>query len=428
MRRNMNMTPPDLDQPQLPAQSQLDALDGGRQDATRFALVCGAIIVLCLALKLPSLFFARAEYDERIYWEVAWNWLNNGRYSLQGMPVLKELPPSVYDRPFFHHPPLLPMLLTPFVAADSPRLAILTSWLGHVLAIIGVAMICWTWRRRAWAPTHFPLWLPVLAVALDPLLTFISRKLWVDGLVGGFGGLALGLVCVAADHRCLRSAIGAGIALGLAALAKLPALLLLPVGVFMVFVLTAGDRRTRFRLAAALVLPACLVVLPWFIVFRAHYGQWLPDWIKPDAALIAASPLVARAMSRPWHYYITQAVLVAPIVLVVLAVGVSRWRHVRLPRLAVPVVWVVVVWLGLMVLRAQGHSVQLRFLTPAVPGLYVWLAALLTTAHPKRSFLPLIALLAVLYGAVYSGFYLQEGAFDEIKSVPEILWQIITRS
>lgn len=421
------MTSPHPNQPRSPTPFRPTVLGSERHDAARFALVCAAIIILCLALKLPSLFFARAEYDERIYWEVTWNWLNNGRYSLQGMPVLKELPPSVYDRPFFHHPPLLPMLLAPFVAADAPGPAIVISWLGHVLAIVGVAMICWTWRRRSWPPTHFPLWLPVLAVALDPLMTFISRKLWVDGLVGGFGGLALGLVCIAADRRCLRSAIAAGLVLGLAALAKLPALLLLPVGVFMVLALTAGHRRTRFRLTAAFVLPACLVVLPWFIAFRAHYGQWLPDWIKPDAALIAASPLVVRAMSRAWHYYISQAVLVAPIVLVVLAAGVSRWRHVRLPRLAVPVVWVVVVWLGLMALRAQGHSVQLRFLTPAAPGLYVWLAALLTTAHPKRSLLPLVALLAVLYGAVYSGFYLQEGAFDEIKSVPEILWQILTQ-
>ena len=68
------------------------------------------------------------------------------------------------------------------------------------------------------AADALPLWLPVLAVALDPLMTFISRKLWVDGLVGGFGGLALGLLCVAADRRCRRSAIAAGIALGLAAL------------------------------------------------------------------------------------------------------------------------------------------------------------------------------------------------------------------
>ena len=68
----------------------------------RYVAVCALIIALCLALKLPSLFFPRAEYDERIYLSVAGNWLKNGSYSLQGTAVLRELPSSMYDKPLFH--------------------------------------------------------------------------------------------------------------------------------------------------------------------------------------------------------------------------------------------------------------------------------------------------------------------------------------
>jgi len=392
----------------------------------RYVAVCAFIIALCIALKLPSLFFPRAEYDERIYWSVTWNWLHNGSYSLQGMPILGELPPATYDRPLFHHPPLLPMLLAPFVAADSPRLAILPSWLGHVLAVIGVAMVSWTWRRRCWGATHFLLWLPVLAAALDPLMTFCSRRIWPDNMVGGFAGLSLGLLCIAVERRCVGWAAAAGVALGLAALAKLPALALIPAGILLIFMAPALESARRRRMLLAHLLAAGFVVAPWFIVFHAEYGVFTPDWIRPEAALVAASTHIARAMSQPWHYYLSQSILIAPVVLLTLAAALLQFRRVTTLRLAVPLAWIVVPWLALLVLWLQGYSQQMRFLTPAVPALYVLLGSLLARAPPRRSLLPLLALLAVLYGAVYAGYYLLENRPDEIVPVPEMLWPSLT--
>lgn len=391
----------------------------------RYVIVCAAILALCLTLKLPSLFFPRAEYDEQIYWQLTWNWLNNGTYSLQNMPVLKELPPTIYDRPLFHHPPLLSVLLMPFVAVNTPAAAIVVSWLGHALAVVAVGVACWVLRRRSWSATHFALWLPVLAAALDPVMAFSSRKLWPDSLVGGLGGLGVVLVWLAAGRGPSRWAWAGGGLLGLAALGKLTGLALLPIAA--VAALTApGSSPAERRRAILVSLPlAMVVVLPWLLVFRSTCGVWLPTWIRPDTALIAASPHVAREMTHPWYYYVSESVAVAPVVLVALIAGAWRWRHLLRPPLVFPAAWLALVWLALLAAHWQGHGMQMRYLTPAVVGLYLFIGGLLATAQPKRSLLPLLVLLTAVLGAVHIGFYLVYGQqFDEIVSFPELLYRM----
>jgi len=423
--------------------------DSDQQEYHRYLLCCAAIIALALALKLPSLFSPRVEDDELIYWQLTQNWLDHGSYSLQGAPVLKALPPSIYDKPLFHHPPLLPIFLSPFVATHSPNAAILVSWLGHVLAIVGVAIICWTWRRRSWRATDLALWLPVLAMACDPLMTFTARKLWPDNLVGGFAGLAMGLYCLAAARRSAGWAVAGGVAAGLAGLAKLPGLFILPAGI-LVLVLwpsrgsspagaevprgegflgrTRSLARTRLGLACLGILPAFVILLPWFAVFYAQYHMLLPAWIRPDAALRMLSPLVNRAMDRPWHFYFSQSAMISPVVVVIFAALLSRFRLVLSVRLAVPLCWVGGVVLALMFLYFRGHSMQMRFLTPAIPGLYALLSGLLASVNPRRSFLGLAALLAVIYGVSTMGFFLypENMKYDDIVSVPEIVWRMWT--
>lgn len=397
-------------------------------------LICAAIVLLCLALKLPSLTYPRLEYDERIYWQLTDNWLKHGTYSLRGTQVLRELPPSVYDKPLFHHPPLLPILLAPCVWLGSPNAAILVAWLGHVLAIIGVAIICWMWRRRSWRATTFVLWLPVLGVALDPVLTFTARKIWIDPVAGGLAGLAMGLCALAAHHRSPRWAALAGVVFGLAGRAKLSALLVLPAGILLLgWGRGAGPNgpvrtRTRTGMMLACALPAGIVLLPWFVVFYGHYHRLLPDWIRPDAALIAASPHVAREMDRPWRFYFTQSALVSPVVLVVVVAVFQRARRLLTARLGLPVLWVGLVLIGLLGLRALGHGAQLRYLTPALPGVYVALAALLGLASAGRSVLGPVALLSVIYGAVAMGYFLYPDnlRYDDIVPLPEIIWRMWT--
>ncbi len=391
-------------------------------DLRRYVLVCVLIAATCLAFKLPSLTFPRQEYDERIYWQLTENWLETGSYSIQGRPVLRELPPSIYDRPLFHHPPLMSLLLTPFVTFESPNGAVLIAWLGHLLAIVGVAVICWTWRRRTWHATHLSLYLPVLAMAMDPVFVFCGRKLWPDNLVGGLVALAVGLTCLAAHRRSIPWALGAGLVFGAAGLAKLPGLLVLPVGLLVLaFVRDVGIGR-RAGMMLAVMVPAAVVVTPWFAVFHGQYGCFVPTWIRPTEALMAVSSHVFREKHQPWHYYLSQSALVSPIVLVLLGGTVRRSRLIFRRTLAIPLFWFLSVLAALMVLRASGHGMQMRYLTPAIPAFYAMLAGLLGRAHPRRSLLAFGAVLAIFYGMVAMGFYLVMDQYDEIVSVPEMLY------
>jgi len=399
-----------------------------RVDRWRYLAICGMIVVLCVALKLPSLFWPRLEYDERIYIELTANWHFNGAYSLRGTPVLGELPPSIYDKPLFHHPPLLALLLRPIVAARSAQWAILPSWLGHVLSVVGVAMAVWSLRRPNWSGVELALWLPVLGVAVDPNLAFCARKVWPDNLSGGFSALAMGLWFVAADRRSVGWAVAGGVALGLAGLAKLLCLVILPAGLL---VLASGQglvTRQRWTLGLAAAASALVVVAPWLIWFFAEYGSLLPTWIRPDTALRTASTHVDREMGRAWHFYIAETIKVAPVMLVVFVVYVLGLRRLRTPRKLAPLVWVALVFAALLVAWRQGHGMQMRYLTPAVPGLYVMMGLALGVVPSRRSLLPAVMLVLVVYGAVWTGFYLLDGRFDEIVAVPEMLWQSFTET
>ena len=176
------------------------------------------------------------------------------------------------------------------------------------------------------------------------------------------------------------------------------------------------------------VLPAFVILLPWFAVFYGQYQTPLPTWIRPDAALRALSGHVDRAMGRPWYFYFSQSAMITPVVVVILTGFFLRFRLILSGRLAVPLCWVGVVVVALLFLRDGGHSMQMRFLTPAIPGGYAMLAGLLAGANPRRSLLGPLALLAVIYGVSTMGFYLYPGnmKWDDIVSVPEILWRIWT--
>jgi 4-amino-4-deoxy-L-arabinose transferase-like glycosyltransferase len=233
----------------------------------------------------------------------------------------------------------------------------------------------------------------------------------------------MGLLSVAAARRRAAWAVAGGTALGLAALTKLSALILIPAAALLLWSV-AADARRRGRLLLAGGLPVVFLVTGWFAVFYSCYGCFLPGWIRPDAAMIEASELVRRAVSQPWHYYLTESTLVAPVVLVVLIGCVARWRQVWTVSLGVPFVWVSLVVVGLTVLGLRGQGMQLRFLTIASPGLYAMMAALLARADPRRPALAIAVLLAVLYGAIYSGYFLLNGIPDEIQPVPRYLWQV----
>lgn len=150
-----------------------DARSHSRSASRGFIVFCCASVIVSAFLKLPSLRYPFSEGDEHIYWQLADNLARGRECTLQGTEVLRELSPDMYDRPLFHHPPLFPALLVPFVLTDNNSAAVMVSWLGHFLCLIAVALV----GRRALLglPTGAHItspafWLSIVGLSADPLL------------------------------------------------------------------------------------------------------------------------------------------------------------------------------------------------------------------------------------------------------------------
>src|SRR4029453_4014754 len=93
------------------------------------------------------------------------------------------------------------------------------------------------------------------------------------------------------------------------------ALILLPV---FFFAAVRGDVTWKERAASASVvlLPVCMIVMPWLALFYARYGAVIPDWVKPDAKLMDLYPFVRVAVERPWYYYLFKLGLIVPLTFV----------------------------------------------------------------------------------------------------------------
>jgi 4-amino-4-deoxy-L-arabinose transferase-like glycosyltransferase len=378
----------------------------------RIVVLVALFSAFAIVLKLPSLGFAHDEPDEIIYWSVARNLVEHGTYTLRGAPIQSHLSPRIYDRPLFHHPPLYPLLLTPFVALDAPQAAVIISWLGHLLCIASIGIIAWAVGAGGeWADDS--VWLALLGVTTDPLLAHVSRKLWIDALLAGLVALALALVWAArvSRHRRLLLVLG-GIVLGLAGLAKLPGLLAAPLAA-MLALRGEGGRRERVRDLLLLFAPCALFVLPWLTVFVSTYGVLTPTWLRPDDDALRHYPFLALSVGRPWYYYAAKLALAEPVVVAGMALCLGRPRGSGLARWAAPA-WLLI-WLVVSTIQSVGgYGFQMRYLAPLVPSLSAMLLCAQTGGYAK----PVVAL-AITYGAIGSAPYLLAGQMDELMSLAE---------
>jgi len=390
-----------------------------------FVLFCCAAALLCVLFKFPSLAYPRTEGDERIYWQLAQNLARTGDYTLRGSPLVNELSPYMYDRPIFHHPPLFPALLSLFAVAEMENAAILVSWLGHVLAVLAVAlvghhmMMSSTHRDSdaGWPITSPVFWLPVLGVAADPLLMFVSRRIWIDSLLAGLIAMSVALLLTAEGKRRRIMLAAAGVVLGLAGLAKLTALILVPL---VLFVCWRDEPTWKERaIAMALVLlPAGVLVAPWLIVFYQKTGVFVPSWVKPDARLMDLYPFVRAAVERPWYYYIFKLILIMPVA-VVAAWAIAGERplwHNRIVQIAI--LWFSIVLATLTWLGINEYGFQMRHIAPAMPAVYVVLLVLL--AERQRPLLLMVCGFTILIGTVTGAMHLLAPQFDEIVSLARV--------
>jgi 4-amino-4-deoxy-L-arabinose transferase-like glycosyltransferase len=389
-----------------------------RRSAPGFAVIVTSILTLVILLKLPTLVFPHSEWDEQVYWELAKRLLVDGQYSLQGLSILRQLPAAVYDQPLFHHPPLFPLLLTPFASADQASLAVVVSWMGHLLCIIAVALIGHTLLRsaRPSTPAHDALfWLPVLGVALDPGLTFVSRKLWIDSLLAGLASLSIAMFYRATTaeppRRRLLLVIG-GILLGLAALTKLIAVVVVPA----ILVLIVGGYKTmRERIAAAVWggLPCVALVALWLVPFYWQFGTLLPHWTVPPDEILQTNAFLKASLNRSPHYYPIQLSLVQPLYPMCCVLFPYRRLGSSIISLAAWV-WLVGTMLIVAMLGMGGYGFMMRLLSPLYPSIYVLAYGWLLKSEQDRPVIQLICLLCIVYAGMQGAYYLVDWRSDEL--------------
>ena len=386
--------------------------------------VCLVALVLCTVLKVPALIYPPDEADEQIHWQLAVSLAQRGEYTLRGSALLPSLSPYIYDRPLFHHPPLYPSLLVPFVRAEAQPAAVLVSWLGHLLAVLAVALIGrHALRRHPEVTAVSPrFWLPVIGVAADPLLMFVSKRLWIDGLLAGLVALGMAILLHAGGRRRRSVLALAGLVLGLAALAKLTALILVPLFLF-VAVKTDTNWRARALSALAVGLPVVVLVVPWLLAFHAASGVFIASWIRPDARSLELFPFLRTVVERPGYYYFTTLISIMPLALVAAWVLASRTAWQR------SATQVVAAWFGLYVLAQtllglDGYGFQMRHIAPAVAAVYA--VVLLALIERERAMLMLAAALAIVIGAVTGAMHLLAPQFDEMTSIPMIAWLLLS--
>jgi 4-amino-4-deoxy-L-arabinose transferase-like glycosyltransferase len=388
--------------------------------------VCLAALALCTALKVPALIYPPDEADEQIHWQLAVNLAQRGEYTLRGSALLPSLSPYIYDRPLFHHPPLYPALLVPFVRAEAQPAAILVSWLGHLLAVLAVALIGRHALQRQTASevttTSPRFWLPVVGVAADPLLMFVSKRLWIDGLLAGLVALGVAILLHAEGRRRRPVLALAGLVLGLAALAKLTALILAPLFLF-VALKTPATWKDRAFAALAVGFPVVLLVVPWLLVFHATSGVFVAGWIRPDARSLELYPFLRTVVERPWYYYLTTLISIMPLALVAAWVLASRtsWQRVAMPVVAG---WFCLYVLAQTLLGIDGYGFQMRHIAPAVTAVYA--VVLLALLERERPMLMFAAAVATVIGAVTGAMHLLAPQFDEMTSIPMIAWLILS--
>lgn len=409
-------------------------VDPGKPIFSHFWKVLVLIIGLTLLIKLPTLNFQHVEGDEVAFWHLANNWIKTGKYTDKG-DDLTPYPAYVdrFTRDMPVHPPLFTALLVPFAKYQAIGAAVIASWIGHLLTIFAVALVGRHVLKNvpdADSALSPMFWLPLLGVATDPVMTWISGILWIDNLDAGFATLAIALSLIAKDSKKQELMWTlAGIAMGLGLLSKVTMAVIVPLIGYLIYQIP----ETRARVVAALCFsaPALMLSLPWYIplYFTMHEFIFPKPHLPPGIFQPLPCPFCDLTATRPKYYFFLKISLITPLILVgigYLVIAIKKktsdfteklWRE-----LLFPFAWFLLV----VVVATLAGSFIMRRVSIAVPAIYV--ATFYLSAHFQsnpnlkkyQSTLLFSAGVAIIYGAIGGAYYLSHGSYGEFFSQFEL--------
>jgi len=326
-------------------------------------LVLASILLFFVALGLSTLFVTHNENDEQIYLTLADKVSKNFTdYTLQGTPLLAQLPQGTYNQPIFLRPPLFAYLL-----------ALLGFFQGRVLlpliSGLGALWITFFIGKKLGLPPSTAL-NACLLLSVCPILLFASTRILIDALLALLVSVTLLLFLTAQERSSAILFILAGVVFGLAILTKETAVLIVPVLLYVTF------RRTDEPLKTLLYFsfPAVLVCSPWFYYFHKLTGTFIKGSEITEENL--KLPFVDMMVHRPWYFYFVQIVSLSP----VYAFGYFEIaERLKKNETLTEAVWVVSYFVPLTIFGLLGQGYQTRYVLPAIPGL-----ALLTANGLRR--------------------------------------------
>lgn len=171
---------------------------------------------------------------------------------------------SFQGRPTAYRPPLYPLTLAPLVAllGTGPRFNAAALALNAALGAAAAALTHRAARRLGLAPA--PAALAGLVVALDPVLAVQARSVMTETMTATL----LAAACCAGSRPAF-----AGLALGLAALARPSVLPGAALAALAALTLPPGPPALRLRRAAALALGVALPLVPWALRNARALGE-----------------------------------------------------------------------------------------------------------------------------------------------------------
>ncbi len=328
------------------------------------------IILFSLAIRMPALVIPHIENDEIIYQTLTFQVLTNpSHYSLQGTSILKILPQQAYDRPVFHSPPLFVFCLAFITILFGKTWMIMVSIVSGVLTIILTYDIC----RKLYHEKK-ALMSAIISFCC-PLLLFCSTRILIDALLVFLVTLTIWSFLLALKSNQKSYFIVSGIIFGLTLLTKQSGVLILLTCVYIL--LKDGFSKQKFVFFIYFLFTAILVCSPWYIYFYKTYGTLFPSWTSSFESIEMFS-FIKMTVHRPWHFYVTHIILIAPIYLFAF---MNILYVLKNKRINAEIIWALSFLIPLSYLGISGLGFQTRYVAPAIPALAILSAHLLDTEN-----------------------------------------------
>ena len=416
-----------------------------------FWIVVLLVIGFSAIIKLPTFNLPHKEGDEIAFWYLTKNWIETGEYTLKGSPLAQtKLYFGRANREMPVHPPMFPLLLRPFVKYNAPDKAVIASWIGHFLTILAVALIgrylflSYGLTLSAFSPLF---WIPLLGIATDPIMTYVSGILWIDNLHAGWAALAVAFTMMAgSSQRPKLMYLFAGILLGLALLSKVTSVIIIPIIIYVILI-SESDKKSKIQALLLGAVPALILSLPWYVPLYNTMGDFLmwggggPPEYQEMLANMSPEELIAHkesircrfceaGASSPWYYLIAKLPLLTPLVVVGFAFYIAFYflyvktlNGFQQLRFAIPFFWFSLVFSIAVFLQLYIH----RRLTILVASIYIMFYMLIAFSEKYdnlKKYQPVLLFLgmtSIIYAAIGASYYLFRGNYAEIFSISELI-------